>query len=222
VGISEQDINVDLPRAVLGGIKRDAVEDLLRQIARDYRRLEQENARLWQTLEGFERRPKEAPQSERSVTVPGAPASGPAAAQAAPTVTAGNSMTLEHESLAARPAGSQAMPSRHEPEDMPAIVLSLAQRAARELRESTREECELMLKKARVQADRIERELGASVAELEEIQALGSALCDQLRSSLHSLLPIFVDDNDGDPSALRGRARRDHQPGDELRLGPVH
>ena len=144
---------MDLPRALVGGIKRDAVEDLLRQIARDYRRLEAENARLWQTLEGLEHRPKESPQDERS-------------------------------------------------EDMSAIVLSLAQRAARELRESTREECELMLKKARVQADRIERELDTSVAELEEIHALRSELCDQLRSSLHALLRTFVAENDGDLSAV--------------------
>jgi cell division septum initiation protein DivIVA len=153
LGISEQDINVDLPRALVGGIKRDAVEDLLRQIARDYRRLEAENARLWQTLEGFEHRPKEPRQGERS-------------------------------------------------EDMSAIVLSLAQRAARELRESTRDECELMLKKARVQADRIERELDTSVAELEEIEALRSELCDQLRSSLDSLLRTLVAENDGDLSAF--------------------
>jgi cell division septum initiation protein DivIVA len=70
LAISEQDINVGLPRALVGGVKRDAVEDLLRQIARDYRRLEQENARLWETLEGFEPRPKEPVQGAESVTAP--------------------------------------------------------------------------------------------------------------------------------------------------------
>ena len=59
-----------------------------------------------------------------------------------------------------------------------------------------------MLKKARVQADRIERELDTSVAELEEIQALRSELCDQLRSSLRALLRTLVAENDGDLSAF--------------------
>ena len=53
----------------LAVLKRDAVEDLLRQIARDYRRLEEENTRLWRTLEGFEHRPKES--RKASAVIPG-------------------------------------------------------------------------------------------------------------------------------------------------------
>ncbi len=201
LGISEQDINVGLPRALVGGIKRDAVEDLLRQIARDYRHLEQENARLWQTLEGFEHRARESLRDAGSVTAPGAPAPSPAPPQAARSASADNSTTPDHDTRTPKPASSQAMPS-HDPEDISVIVLSLAQEVARELRESTREECELMLKKARVQADRIERELDTSVAELEEIKALRSELCDQMRSSLQSLLRTFAAENDGDLPAL--------------------
>ncbi len=47
------EINVQLPRALVGGLRKAPVEDLLKRIAHDYEQLELENKRLWATLEQF-------------------------------------------------------------------------------------------------------------------------------------------------------------------------
>jgi len=200
--IGQNEIHVELPRAMVGGLKKRNVEDVLLRIARDYKKLELENRGLWETLEKLEAHPTprheetqaghSAAGSSAEITVfaevlPPEPASTREAADA----------SIESE-LAGPPPVSHV---RREPDALASAVLSVAHRAALELRESTREECELMLKKARSRAERLERETerarSETVAELEQIRALKSELREHMRSSLQALLHTFVRERSG-------------------------
>lgn len=191
--IGQNEINVELPRAVVGGLKKRNVEDVLLRIARDYKKLQLENRDLWDTLEKLEAQPTPG----REETEAGQPE---AAASAEITVFA--------EVLPPEPAttlepvdASLEKQVRREPDALASAVLSVAHRAAFELRESTREECELILKKARARAERLEQETerarSETVAELEQIQALKAELREQMRSSLRALLHTFVRERSG-------------------------
>jgi cell division septum initiation protein DivIVA len=200
--IGQNEIHVELPRAVVGGLKKRNVEDVLLRIARDYKKLELENRRLWETLEKLEAHPtpgdektqagQSAAGSSAEITVfaevlPPEPASARQAADASIGSELAGPNPVSHE--------------RREPDALASAVLSVAHRAAREMRASTREECELMLKKARSRAERLERETerarSETVAELEQIQALKSELREHMRSSLQALLHTFVLERSG-------------------------
>jgi hypothetical protein len=58
--IDQRDINVELPRALFGGLKRRPTEELLRCVARDYAELELENRKLRRQIEELQSGPSKA------------------------------------------------------------------------------------------------------------------------------------------------------------------
>ncbi len=58
--IKRDEIQVELPRALLGGLRKGPAEELLRSVARDYAQLDLENRRLRRELEELEGRLNEA------------------------------------------------------------------------------------------------------------------------------------------------------------------
>jgi cell division septum initiation protein DivIVA len=193
----DYNIDVDLPRAALGGLKKGPVEDLLRVIARDYAKLEAENDRLLQSLQHLE-----------AVTVEADPAADDAPPAPEPTISAlSSSIIFEErngrgdEAVSIDPqeaAVPVAQPPLKDRNDFAAEVLAMAQRAARDLREATRDECEQILRKTRSHARKLERELeqtrAVTSAELEELRALKHEMREHMRSSLQALLRTFVDE----------------------------
>ena len=164
----EQDqINVELPRATVGGLKKKPVQELLQRIARDYSALQQENRQLEAKLE---HQKAEA----NGVAVPPAEGLAPESARS-----------------------SDLPATRVDRDELSVAVLAFAQRAAREMRESTRAECELMIKKSRENAARLESEFERAraerLAELDELEGLKRELREELRWSLRLFLQTFVD-----------------------------
>jgi cell division septum initiation protein DivIVA len=202
---AEQDrINVELPRATVGGLKKGPVEELLRQIARDYATLEQENRKLLDTLED-----RDADSSDGT------------------TVQEPARTNLEH---AADAATGQLGPSRAAQSDtyeLAGAVLALAQRTARDMRDSTRADCELMIKKSRAYAAQVEsdaqRARARSMAELDELDALKRDLRDELRRSLEGFLQTFVAERSANPPKFPWReilsATEERRPGKRKRKG---
>jgi cell division septum initiation protein DivIVA len=189
--IGEDEIYVELPRAMVGGLRKRDVQDVLLRIAHDYKKLELENRRLWETLEKLEVHPtpgnetaqagQSAAVSRAETAVVGEMLPGPAGAPNGADASA-----------ASNPVGHDPVShERREPDEVASALLSVAHRAAREMRESTRDECELMLKKARSRAERLERETERArteaAAEFEQFQALKSEMRDQMRSTLRAL-----------------------------------
>jgi cell division septum initiation protein DivIVA len=175
--------DVELPRARVGGLKKDPVEKLLRRISDDFARLQLENERL-------------AVANERLLA-------------SNEKLSAG----IEHLDAGPAPAVEQAEPEpTREREDLALTVLALAQRAARELRESTRLECDHILRKVRSHALELELELDLERADVrEEIEGLRDvrrALCESLTESLRDVLQTLLEDQPDEP---RGSNREGQQ-----------
>ena len=191
--------HIELPRALFGGLKKSAVEDLLRRVASDFNQLERENSRLTERVEELNSRSLEAgprePDPQANPEVPALNGDGDPA-------TAGGSPDPAEEQQGTRSPGE----SLKEPEELATAVLAVAQRAARELREATRLECELMLKKSREHALKFERELEQAQidakAQIDELVAIRSEMRDNLRASLQGLLRTFIAERSGDPGEV--------------------
>jgi cell division septum initiation protein DivIVA len=163
VRIGPDDIKIELPRALFGGLKKRATLSLLRQVESAYSELYVENQTLRTALEQLSPQPADA----------GGPPEPATSAQLAPARPAPPDRRSEHDELAR-------------------VLLELAHRTSQQLRESTRRECELMIRKTRSHALRIvgdlEQRRATMEAELEELQALRDDLRVQMRSSLYLLL----------------------------------
>jgi len=171
VKIGQNDIDIErLPRALVGGLRREPVEELLRRVEWDYSQLCFEHEKL---KEMGERR-------------------GPGHVEAPDVPQAEVAATIDE--VEARPV-RQGRP--REPDELARIALAAAQRAAREMRESARDDCELMLKKARSRIQKLERDFerakATNNAELEELDAMMSEIREQMRSALQTILPIAAD-----------------------------
>jgi hypothetical protein len=200
--IGDNEIHVELPRAMVGGLKKRNVEEVLLRIARDYEKLELENRRLSEMLQQLE-----APPSPGEETQAGESAAGPSAeiaviGEVLPPAPASIGEPADAPATSELPGPNPVWHERSESDVLASAVLSVAQRAARELRESAREECELMLKKARSRSERLEREMerarSETVAELEQIDALKAEMREHMRSSLQALLHTFVRERSGE------------------------
>lgn len=168
-----------LPKTLGGGLKKDAVEDLLRRVQWDYARLYAENEKL-----------KDQIQSIKSAS-PAAPVEAP---PPPPLVLA--------EQPAPAPAAAPAAAPRREPDELARLALSAAHKAAREIRESARQDAEGMIRKARGRAVDAEREYEhlkiVAEAEIEKVARNVQAM----REQLHALLAV-VSNSERPPGSAR-------------------
>ncbi len=159
------DIEIEgLPRALVGGLRRSAVQELLRRVQWEYSQLFFEYRKLKEAGEAGQR--ADEPRAE------------PVAALAAPEV---------------EPAAEAAEAPRREPDELARLALAAARRTARELRESARRDCELMLKKARLRVVELEHEFerakASRRAELAELDAMMDDVRAQMRAALQTIRP---------------------------------
>jgi cell division septum initiation protein DivIVA len=173
--IGPNEIDVELPRALVGGLKQGPTEELLHRVAADYAQLYDENRKLKAAIDRLELRAKEpvaAPEANGAPETNGAPQAVPAPI----------------EQVVAQPAVRE----HREVDDLARVVLGAAQRAAREMRESARLDCELMLKKASTRAHEIERAAERARAEkegdLQQLEALRRETAARMRASLRTIL----------------------------------
>jgi hypothetical protein len=161
---AEFDFDV-LPRKLLGGLKREAVEDLVRRMQWDYAQLVAAHRKLQESVEKL--------QAERSALVeklhatpPPPPAPVPQAEPAPPMVHDAHELDR----------------SAHE-------VLEAAYRRAREVREEARTESTLALRKAHEKVASLEEDYvrirSSAEMELHDLIELVPQLQAQLRSVLH-------------------------------------
>jgi cell division septum initiation protein DivIVA len=213
--IDQREINVELPRALFGGLKRRPTEELLRCVARDYAELELENRKLRSQLEDLRSARSRTEAGEVAVAGPGvelevAPSVSSQAPASPGAELEATSITSLEPVAAPVPAKTPAPPARlvrlrpREPNEADALarsLLLLAERSARETRESTRRECELMLKKARQQAlsfgKELERQTASTAAELRELQRLRQELREGMRASLTAIIRACGEDGNG-------------------------
>lgn len=210
--IDQEEINVELPRALFGGLKRRPTEELLRCVARDYADLELENRRLRRELEELRAQEAAPPADpEPSLALAERERSAPATLDAGVWAPDEKDATVPVAELP--PAPVSALPDRaradaalepREPrhdDELARTLLALAQRSARETREATRRECDLIIKKVRERAEQLERDLERETrsanAELDELQTLRFELREQMRASLTSLLRTCSGDGVG-------------------------
>ena len=167
VQIGPNIINIDeLPRARVGGLRPEPVEDLFNRVRWNYAQLEFDYQKL---KEAFEQ--QRLPEAEH----PGEPQT-----EVAATV----------EQVEDRPVDQ---PPRREPDELARITLAAAYRLAHEVRESARRDCELMLKKARIRAREFEldfeRSKASRDAELAQLDASMLEIRERMRSALGSIVP---------------------------------
>ena len=153
-----------LPRAVGGGFKREAVEELLGRVQSEYAQLNEEHRRLKEELDRRERATNAADEPAAATPAPAAKPESPA-----------------------EPAGRVAEPPRREPDDLARFLLASALRASRETREAARQECETMLKKTRVRSASLEKQMALRSEQLREVTAIISEMRAQMRATLEAL-----------------------------------
>jgi cell division septum initiation protein DivIVA len=184
VRIVTDEISVELPRALIGGLKRGPAEEVLGRVAKDYALLYEKNKKLKAEVERLER---EAVEQSRVLHADAmVPAEAVLIENAVPVEEAASG---EHLTPIQTLESQSAVGARREHDELSRAMLAAAQQAAREMRESARRECELMLKKASSRARDLERAKTAKEAELEELDALKRETCDRMRASLRTILP---------------------------------
>ena len=160
--IAPDDIELELPRAIFGGLRRDATEELLRRVAHDYAMLHEENKKLRATVAGLERN------------------AGEPVAEPQPELVSREA-----------PKPSEPAPGR-ERDELDRKALALAQRAAKEMRASARLDCDLMLKKVSLRARSLEldteRARASNEAELAELELLRREISERMRAALQAVL----------------------------------
>jgi cell division septum initiation protein DivIVA len=168
--IGSSEIDVELPRALVGGLKQGPTQALLQRVALEVAHLSDENTRLEEEIETL---------NEEIERLQRRPADEAVEPQAGPAANVSTEPEAE-------------MPAARVPDELARVVLAAAQRAAREIRESARRECELMLKKANTRTRKLERDLRharvATDAELQELEALKRETCERMRSALQAIL----------------------------------
>jgi cell division septum initiation protein DivIVA len=191
--IEPSDFDIDaFPRARVGGLKPEPVEEFLRRVQWSYNQLHHEYTKLKQAAE-------QAPPHPAATEEP-APAP-PAVAQERP------------------PAEPAAEPrQRREPDELARLALAAAHRTARELLDSARQDSELILRKANSRASRIERSFdhlkAAREAELAELDATIADLREQMLSVLRTMLPAMPNAGANQAAAEKSAARNDRPTAD--------
>ncbi len=218
--IGSNEINIDgLPRALVGGLKPESVEELLNRIRWDYSQLQFECQQLREAAEQPAARQVEQPSGPKTE-----PARLPEPAANVETVEArqtGAAATIEAQqpevATPTEPPPVERAP-RREPDELARLALAAAHRAARELRESARRDGELTLKKVRARAVELERNFersrSAYNAELAELDAMMREMREQMRSALRTIVPV------GPSSVPAGAPESDRRDGPERPPAP--